>query len=221
MTAFAKAVLALGAALAIAGADGGTVLGVLAGVTAAAAAFASLSARIRESWSGLLSWLQTHIFSPLSAGVRGLVNTVIGCLNGMLGGVQGAVNAVVRAMNSLRFTVPSWVPVVGGSTMGFSLKSVSLPKIPYLAQGAVLPANQPFLAMVGDQRHGTNIEAPLATIQEAVALVLEEQLEGMLSGFQAVVDAIREKDTTLLLDGEAVYRASDRYARKLAVMRGG
>ena len=41
-----------------------------------------------------------------------------------------------------------------------------------LAQGAVLPPNQPFLAMVGDQKTGTNVETPLSTIEEAVANVL-------------------------------------------------
>ena len=46
------------------------------------------------------------------------------------------------------------------------------PLIPKLAQGAVLPPNRPFLAMVGDQRSGTNVEAPLSTIEEAVENVL-------------------------------------------------
>lgn len=41
-------------------------------------------------------------------------------------------------------------------------------EIPQLATGAVLPANREFLALVGDQKHGTNIEAPLSTIEEAV-----------------------------------------------------
>lgn len=54
---------------------------------------------------------------------------------------------------------------VGGGT--FSL--------PALAQGAVLPANKPFLAVVGDQRHGTNIEAPLETIKQALAEVMATQ----------------------------------------------
>ena len=63
-------------------------------------------------------------------------------------------------------------PEFGGKTFGFSLKTVTAPAIPYLAKGAVLPANKPFMAVVGDQRHGTNVEAPLTTIQEAVAVVL-------------------------------------------------
>lgn len=46
--------------------------------------------------------------------------------------------------------------------------------IPALASGAVLPANKPFLAMVGDQRNGTNVEAPLETIKQALAEVMAQ-----------------------------------------------
>lgn len=50
--------------------------------------------------------------------------------------------------------------------------------LPALAQGAVLPANKPFLAMVGDQKHGTNVEAPLETIKQALAEVMVTQGSG-------------------------------------------
>lgn len=50
--------------------------------------------------------------------------------------------------------------------------------IPALARGAVLPANKPFLAWVGDQTSGTNVEAPLSTIKQAVREVLEENGSG-------------------------------------------
>ena len=51
--------------------------------------------------------------------------------------------------------------------------------IPQLAKGAVLPANKPFLAMVGDQKHGTNVEAPLDTIKQAVyETVAEMDIQG-------------------------------------------
>lgn len=45
-------------------------------------------------------------------------------------------------------------------------------KPPYLASGAVIPPNAPFMAVLGDQRHGTNIEAPLDTIKQAVREVM-------------------------------------------------
>jgi len=59
-----------------------------------------------------------------------------------------------------------WLPTALGAIFG-----APVPSLP-LAKGAVLPPNQPFLAMVGDQTSGTNVEAPLATIEQAVANVL-------------------------------------------------
>lgn len=49
-----------------------------------------------------------------------------------------------------------------------------MPQIPKLANGAVLKPNAPFLAMVGDQKHGTNIEAPLETIKQGLREVQQE-----------------------------------------------
>ena len=153
--------------------------------------------------------------------LKNCVNGIIGFLNGMLSAVTGALNSVIRAINTLQFTVPDWVPGIGGETMGFRLAAVKTPQIPYLAQGAVLPANKPFLAVVGDQRHGTNVEAPLATIQEAVAAVMQEQMDGMMAGFEAVVQAIRDKDSNVILDGAVIARSVNGYNRKMRIARGG
>lgn len=53
-----------------------------------------------------------------------------------------------------------------GNLVSLGLSPVS--RVPMLANGAVIPPNRQFLAMLGDQKHGTNIEAPLDTIVEAV-----------------------------------------------------
>ena len=106
----------------------------------------------------------------------------------------------------------------------WSINPLSVPQIPPLAQGAVLPANKPFLAMVGDQRHGTNVEAPLATIQEAVALVMEDQTTAILAGFEASVGVQREILEAVLgiqIGDDVIGQATARYNRKLAVMCGG
>ncbi len=54
--------------------------------------------------------------------------------------------------------------------------SLSTTPIPRLATGAVIPANKEFLAVLGDQKHGTNIEAPLDTIKQANRETLLELL---------------------------------------------
>ena len=168
------------------------------------------------------SWGQG--FAALKDPVKGIVNSIIGFLNRMLSGLTGAINGVINAANRLKFTVPDWVPGIGGKQYGFSLKTVSVPQIPYLAKGAVLPANQPFLAVVGDQKRGTNVEAPLATIQEAVAAVMADHTAGNMAGHEATVAVLRQiLEAVLGIDvGEAaIAGAAQSYQLKNAVMRGG
>lgn len=47
-------------------------------------------------------------------------------------------------------------------------------EIPALASGAVIPPNRKFLAVLGDQKSGTNVEAPLSTIKQAVMEALAQ-----------------------------------------------
>ena len=115
------------------------------------------------------------IWDGMVACLRSPVNGFLSLINAMIYSVVDRINAVIDMINKLRFNVPDWVPEIGGTTFGFNIAPITAPQITYLAQGAVLPANRPFLAMVGDQKHGTNVEAPLATIQEALANVLAQQ----------------------------------------------
>lgn len=51
----------------------------------------------------------------------------------------------------------------------------NLDNLPHLASGAVISPNNEFLAVLGDQKAGTNIEAPLSTIKQALSEVLAER----------------------------------------------
>lgn len=165
-----------------------------------------------KAWQGAVQFLKSA------------VNGVITLLNSMISRLVSALNAVVGVANRMSFTVPSWVPSLGGRRFGVSLPYVSAPRIPYLAKGAVLPAGKPFLAMVGDQRHGTNIEAPLSTIQEAVSLVMEDQTGAILRGFEASIGVQQEILQAVLgihIGDEVIGLAMQRYQKKQAAMRGG
>lgn len=166
----------------------------------------------QRSWEGIKGFL------------KGIINGVIGLLNTLLNRLCTALNSVISAANKLRFKVPDWVPGIGGNTYGFNMSYVSAPQIPYLAKGAVLPANKPFLAMVGDQKHGTNIEAPLTTIQEAVSVVMEDQTAAILAGFEASIGVQKEILEAVLgisIGDDVIGAAAARYSRKQAVMLGG
>ena len=134
-----------------------------------------------------------------------------------------AVNSAIAGANNLSFTIPAWVPIIGGRSFSPNLSFMNTPQIPYLAQGAVLPANRPFMAVVGDQRHGTNIEAPLATIEQAVAGVMQDSIQSNLAGHEATVQVLRQILGAVLgirIGDETIARAAQRYEEKMAVVRG-
>lgn len=81
--------------------------------------------------------------------------------------------------------------------------------IPKLATGAVIPANREFLAVLGDQRHGTNVEAPLATIEQAVANVIAR------TGVGGRTEAILEIDGEKF--GRMVYKLNKRESKRVGV----
>lgn len=117
-----------------------------------------------QAWSGIV-----NTFKNIWNGIIDIVQSV---LNGVIAGV----NKIIDAINTLSWEIPDWVPGIGGKTFGFNIghvNGVDLSSwkfnIPKLAQGAVIQPNQPFMAMLGDQRQGRNIEAPEDLIRQIVA----------------------------------------------------
>ncbi len=179
---------------------------------------------IKSVWGKVSDWFKKYVIDPIVNFFKGMVNGIIGFINGMISAVVSGVNFIIRALNKLKFDVPDWVPLIGGQTWGFNIKEITAPQIPYLAQGAVLPANKPFLAMVGDQKHGTNVEAPLSTIQEAVAIVMEDMIQSNVAGQEAIIEVLKDLLEAVLgieIGDDAIGRAVERYNRKMAVIRGG
>jgi hypothetical protein len=77
------------------------------------------------------------------------------------------------------------------------------------------------MAVLGDQRHGTNVEAPLSTIQEAVSNVLEGAI---LSGFAAMIKeqkATQEILKNIEIGDTVIGQAVDRYNEMNNIIRGG
>lgn len=127
----------------------------------------NMKTTIRDSFVNAFNGIVSMIKTP--------VNSIISFINAMISGVVGGINLILQAFNKLKIDIPDWVPIYGGKTISFNFRTLTAPQIPYLAKGAVIPPNAPFMAMLGDQKHGTNIEAPLSTIEEALENVLMRQ----------------------------------------------
>lgn len=93
------------------------------------------------------------------------VNMVIALFNGLNQAIINAINGLVDGLNHIK--VPDWVPGIGGK--GINLSHANYTRIPYLAQGAVIPAGNPFLAVLGDQAKGNNLEMPENLLRKIVS----------------------------------------------------
>lgn len=113
------------------------------------------------------------IWDTIADIIKAPLNLVIDLINGLLTAIETGINFVIKAVNKLSFDVPDWVPGIGGKTFGFDLDEASFTKVPYLASGAVIPPNKEFMAVLGDQSSGTNIETPLKTMIEAFNAALD------------------------------------------------
>lgn len=142
---------------------------------------------IKQIFSGMWTSLESILKVP--------INAIIGAVNYMIDAVEYAINGMINAINKISFTVPDWVPSIGGNTYGFSLENVTLPDIPYLAQGTVVPANYgEFLAVLGDNKRETEVVSPVSTIKRALAEVLDSWHDG------------GDINLVVTLDGDVVYQ---------------
>lgn len=99
---------------------------------------------------------------------RGIWNTIVGGLEAAVNLIIKGINWLIDQLNKIHFEIPDWVPGIGGKSFGINISYVNELKIPRLAQGAVIPPNREFMAVLGDQRNGTNIEAPADLIRQIV-----------------------------------------------------
>ena len=99
--------------------------------------------------------------------IKGAINSILGFVERMVNGIIDAYNKMADKLGNLSIDIPDWVPEIGGNNFELSLPKIDHISIPRLAKGAVLPPNQEFMAVLGDQKRGTNIETPLSTMVDA------------------------------------------------------
>ena len=134
---------------------------------------------IKAYWNANISnvWTLKFWLGLAKTAGNGLIDGFEIAINGIIGMFEKMINWIVNGLNKISFDVPDWVPLIGGKNFGFNIPEVKFGKlsIPRLAQGAVIPPNREFLAVLGDQRQGTNIETPLSTMVEAFKMALDSR----------------------------------------------
>lgn len=153
-----------------------------------------------------------NAFSTLSTLIKSPINAVIGV-------VESFVNKVIKGINKLIGSFDGIGDLA--SQVGLTVPELKIPEIsiPRLAQGAVIPPNKEFMAVLGDQSHGTNVEAPLDTIKQAVAEVMGA------NGNQEVVQLLQQlitvvENKNLTIGDKEIGKANARYTNQQRMIRG-
>jgi len=171
--------------------------------------FENVAYAMAEGFSYIIDLLKMPINGVLDL-FNYLMDAVSAGFNAVTGCIESLVNSVADTVNSLSFDIPDWA---GGGTLGFDLPHVTIPEIsiphlPKLAQGTVIPANYgEFAAILGDNKRETEVVSPLGTIKQALTEALRENGSG--------------GDIYIYLDGEELSYSMERRSGKRAKRTGG
>lgn len=176
--------------------------------------FSSTWESIKQIFSGFIDFLFgvfTGDWSRAWDGVKEIFkavwNVIIGLLEGAVNIIIKGVNWLISQLNKIHFEIPDWVPGIGGNSFGINIPPVNEIEIPRLARGAVIPPNREFLAVLGDQKQGTNIETPLSTMIQAFRTALSDMGYG---GEQTVILQVDKEQF-----GKAVFRHYNSESRRV------
>ena len=139
----------------------------------------SMSARLSTAWEKIKTALTKggQIFNGIADGISAVFRRVV---NGIISGVNSVIAVPFNAINGVLSTIRN-ISIAGIQPFYGRIPWISVPQIPYLAQGTVVPPNRQFMAMLGDNKTETEVVSPLSTMKEALVEALAE------SGGQHVV----------------------------------
>lgn len=156
------------------------------------------------------------IFDDLWSGIKKIINSILSGIEGMANGVVKGINFVINALNRLSFDIPDWVPEFGGKKFGFNIPTLAEVQLPRLASGAVIPPNREFMAVLGDQKRGTNIEAPADLIRQLVREELRAYGGGNGARKQTVILQVGRREL-----GRVVYELNNEETQRVGVKLAG
>lgn len=124
--------------------------------------------KFRDAWQKVKDVFSTggRIWSGIKEGIENTFRTVV---NAIIRGMNTIIAVPFNKINSMLNTIrnASFLGISPFQNM-WGVNPLPVPQIPMLARGAVIPANRQFLAVLGDQRNGNNLEAPESLLRQIV-----------------------------------------------------
>lgn len=158
----------------------------------------AISTVFRNVFTGIKNTV-VSIFNGIWNVIRNVINSILGGVESMSNGLIRGINGMISALNKISFSIPDWVPGLGGKSFGISLPSMPEVSIPRLAQGAYVKPNTPQLAMIGDNRHQGEIVAPEDKIYQVSAKAMWDVMRQFIAAMKAMSGSAQNGETTIVL----------------------
>lgn len=167
--------------------------------------------KIKDTWNKVWTGIKDtiiSIFNGIWDTIKGIINKILGGIEGMANGVIKGVNKIISALNNLSFDIPDWIPGLGGKSFGFSIPSMSEVSIPRLAQGGYVGANQPQLAIIGDNKREGEVVAPESKLRQLAIEAAKMSGGGMTEEmlYRVLTRVFRENPLILEGDAKGIFR---------------
>lgn len=161
-------------------------------------AFDDAANTMKAAWQDMGPWFDANVVTPIKTGIEGITQAMSASLSSMKAETASAwadmvatvENSISRMQSSIDGLTGKKIDITVNKTgsgadlvsySGYNGKAYSpeaaayapatmsiTPQIPYLATGAVIPPRAPFMAMLGDQMNGRNLEAPESLLRKIV-----------------------------------------------------
>lgn len=148
--------------------------------------------KLKETWNKIKTWWNTDVSKFFTLQYwKDLGSDMI---TGLMDGLSGIFSKIKTWASDV------WTNITNGisgnaSTSGYGISVSSMPtsttySVPGLATGAVIPPNREFLAILGDQTSGTNIETPESLLRKIIREETEDS--DALYVLRDILTAVRE-----------------------------
>ena len=128
-----------------------------------------------DSVFGAMKTSVINIWNDLWSSLKGTINAIISGVEKMANGIINGINGMIRALNRINFSIPDWVPGLGGKSFKLNLSTVSTISIPRLAKGGI--TNGPMMAVIGDNPGGREVVSPLDDLLGMIQAVVKNSNE--------------------------------------------
>jgi hypothetical protein len=163
---------------------------------------------VKRVWQTVSAWFDKNVIQPVLGVFGNLKNGITNIWSGIWSGIKGVINSIIdgingmiNGLNSVKFSIPDWVPVLGGKSFG-----ISIPNMPKLARGGIV--DRPTVAMLGEQEPEAVVPLENTSFVDKLAAAVGNAVLQAMQVSSSGAQTANSAELVLQLDGVTLGRVA-------------